>query len=1062
MNITLDAQYSSPKATNAENNTSTYRASTNATQMWQCGYQLDITDKVMDDKAYQGQGSTTAKIMQEAQNTNVQVQKDFMLVMSNCVSGEDLKKMAEDGFEPGSTDVETYVSIVDQIKVTLAKAGVEIAGFNDDLDAEMVEKITGSRIDANMLCDKFAQADLPLTKENIEAVLQADEEAQELTELSEDALKYMVVNAKAPTIENMYLAQHSSARDIRQAQGYYGEAVNGYYAKKADTIDFSQIEEQIAQVIEESGLEDKETALEQAKWLIASGIELTGENLTRLSELKEIALPKSAEEVIDMAVTAMKNGKAPVKACMTGEVSLLQQAQELIEEVNEISDEAIHQTVEAGQDLNIINLHEMQMAINEGKAVVTSDETSASDQLKEIEAKRKLEEIRLMMSLDANKQLLKSGFQIDTSDLEDLVEALKETEAQLKASMFQGETAEENTERASLYEQTIATTQALYTMPAAVLGKVVESEDSFTLSYLHEEGTILQSQYTKAGTTYEALMTAPRADLGDKISKAFQNVDDILKDMNLEVNADNERAVRILGYNRMDITEENIEAVKQADHTVTRVMNKMTPASTLQMIRDGKNPLEMDMNELEDYLDKQEQQSGKDTERFSTYLQKLEHQKGITEEERKAYMGVYRMFRQIEKSDGAVIGNIVATGAEMNFKNMLSAVRSKAKGKMDVSIDEEYGSLEKLITKGEAIDTQIMTGYQHTESNLSEEQQKRKESYYAKLSGEITKSLAEDISAEQLQQLEMKEYTTIEKFSEEVREQAAKEQTSENKKIEEKTQEFRSAIQKAKQVDEAVLEELITYDQAVSIDNIEALTSFLFDRGSIFKQVFAREKKEEEITEEAELETSGSEEGLEEQALKVMEQLTDAKAAKTSYQELIDKSVKVVEESLDQSGIGRVDIKAAQALMKGLTLAGNLAKEENYEIPMKINGEMTSVNVKIYHDSNQKGKVTVTMDTETLGKVVADLEVNENKLSGMVVYEKREAAQIMEELESNLQTKLQSMQNGDRNVSISFASVKRLDLKQFGTDKDEGENLSTKELYETAKAFMTALKETVS
>ena len=193
-----------------------------------------------------------------------------------------------------------------------------------------------------------------------------------------------------------------------------------------------------------------------------------------------------------------------------------------------------------------------------------------------------------------------------------------------------------------------------------------------------------------------------------------------------------------------------------------------------------------------------------------------------------------------------------------------------------------------------------------------------------------------------------------------------------------------------------------------------------------------------------------------------MEQLTDAKAAKTSYQELIDKSVKVVEESLDQSGIGRVDIKAAQALMKGLTLAGNLAKEENYEIPMKINGEMTSVNVKIYHDSNQKGKVTVTMDTETLGKVVADLEVNANKLSGMVVYEKREAAQIMEELESNLQTKLQSMQNGDRNVSISFASVKRLDLKQFGTDKDEGENLSTKELYETAKAFMTALKETVS
>ena len=79
--------------------------------------------------------------------------------MSSCVSGEDLQRMQEEGFRPGSTDVETYVSIVDKIKVTLAQAGVEVAGYTDDLDVETIEKITGSKIDANKLIDTLSERD---------------------------------------------------------------------------------------------------------------------------------------------------------------------------------------------------------------------------------------------------------------------------------------------------------------------------------------------------------------------------------------------------------------------------------------------------------------------------------------------------------------------------------------------------------------------------------------------------------------------------------------------------------------------------------------------------------------------------------------------------------------------------------------------------------------------------------------------------------------------------------------------------------------------------------------
>lgn len=130
------------------------------------------------------------------------------------------------------------------------------------------------------------------------------------------------------------------------------------------------------------------------------------------------------------------------------------------------------------------------------------------------------------------------------------------------------------------------------------------------------------------------------------------------------------------------------------------------------MIRDQKNPLEMTMEELDAYFNEKGMDPEADAERFSKFLQRLDRSGGIDANEREAYIGIYRMFRQIEKSDGAVIGSLVATGAQMNFKNMLSAVRSNAGKNMDVRVDDGFGGLEELISKGKAIDTQINTGFQ--------------------------------------------------------------------------------------------------------------------------------------------------------------------------------------------------------------------------------------------------------------------------------------------------------------------------------------------------------------
>lgn len=1043
---------------------------------------------------------TADEIMQQAANSNAQSKKDFMIVMSSCVSGEDLQKMQEEGFNPGSVDVETYVTIVDQIKVKLAQAGVEVTGYNDDLDLETVEEIVGSRTDAGALVNQLAgaleQSDMPVTNENIEELVGAAMEASGIGELSEDAIKYLLVNQKTPTIENIYKAQYSSAENIRQSQGYYSEGQGSYgkyYAKKADSIHWENLEGRIDAVIKEAGLDTnadtKAQAAGNAKWLIASGIELNAANLAKVTELKNLPLPMNQDQIVSLCVTAMENGKSPAEADMRGERPIAEKAQEIMEEVQHISDEAVHETAVSGKEMNLKNLAEAQQQIDERqtdsaektpieeRVIEKSAQEAAADEaaFKELQAKRQLEEIRLIMTEQANRQLLKAGISIDTTELSKLVDALKTAEERMRAILFQGESTEENAARALIYEETLTKTKELADMPAAVIGKILSKIPHSTLLRIHEAGKELQqdakqnpNQQEKASSAYETLMTEPRKDLGDRISKAFRNVDDILTDLGFETSEANRRAVRILGYNRMEINGDNIQAVKEADAQVTGVISRMTPATTLQMIRDQKNPLEMTMEELDAYLNEKGMEPEADAERFSKFLQRLDRSGGIDADEREAYIGIYRMFRQIEKSDGAVIGNIVATGAQMNFKNMLSAVRTNAGKNMDVRVDDGFGGLEELISKGKAIDTQINTGFQKDarQQQESDAQTQEQQKYYARLSGEINEELAEKTDLAQLDASKITAETTIEAFADTVKMTRMSENSA--RRAEEKAADlknFRDDMRSVEQIDDQIIESLIEYGQSISVDNIQAASNLIFDRGSLFRQILTAGAENAENTDDADdtyEDSSTAEHEVLQKADHFVEHLTDTKQAGISYQEMIQEANKAVEQIIYTNGSAQIDVKAAKALYKGLSLAGNLAREENYEVPMNIRGEITSVNLKIYHNASQTGKVAITLDTESLGKVAAEFDVTKDRISGMIVYENQAEQAALAQVEQAVRQEFGTA--GEKQAAISLVHTRSVDLNKFGQDRDqnmtaENTKVSTSELYHTAKAFLTALRD---
>ncbi len=72
-------------------------------------FALDISGTVMDNTAYKGQGKTAEEVMQDAGQTDVAVQRDYMTVMSNTMSEEDYNRMMKDGCQVGDMDIEEEI-----------------------------------------------------------------------------------------------------------------------------------------------------------------------------------------------------------------------------------------------------------------------------------------------------------------------------------------------------------------------------------------------------------------------------------------------------------------------------------------------------------------------------------------------------------------------------------------------------------------------------------------------------------------------------------------------------------------------------------------------------------------------------------------------------------------------------------------------------------------------------------------------------------------------------------------------------------------------------------------
>ena len=849
---------------------------------------------------------------------------------------------------------------------------------------------------------------------------------------------YLLKNRQPLTQETLYKAHYSGQREIAAVEEFGGDtayaarqaaqqivskpqqsAGQSVYTTGEDGNADSGLQAQLAHVIMQAGFAVDETSMAGANLLLANDIPVTADSVRAYMQM-QTQIGKDIGEL----PTVQQAEKRQTQELETRAAKLRQDAAS-------ITAEDVAQAVRAERPLAIAALvaahyDGVRDGQTGGQPVEAYDETADKDTqlqdgrsagsdiqnqtLREVTALRQLEEIRLSMTQSVAVRMLSVDINIDTRELAQVVAKLRNAEAQLTQEMFAKQGVAPTEENKAIYQQMQADLQTIGTAPAARLG-VLAGTDALQSVTVHGFAKLVQEENQIGGQAgdmqrrmsdnnvpdgmadistqtvrrsadfaamergYEALGTAPRADMGDSIRKAFSNIEDILTDMNLPVDEEHTRAVQILGYNRMEITEKNIAQIIEYDRAVNDMLAACHPNAVLSMIRDGINPLDMTVDELNQTLrDKNYKAGVKETDDFATYLRDVEKRGQISSEERAGYIGLYRVFKQLEKSGDREAGYLFANNSRLTVRNLITAMRSRKAAGMEAVVDDSFGMLADLQTRGEKMDDQIARAYAG------------RVGVDGIRNGQIRMGENDEYVSQNEPMAAQEEYKNPWEIISDSTTLAQAEQLLWANDIEESAQNLEAAAyilqgMSAGPEAEAAQRELVREQMYPEVVNHQASMNFYTFASQIWKQIGWQDHTKEDAV-DAETDAMAKSLAGEEIALPFESELllkqieADADLAQM-YADIRQQMVEQMYDRAEEGNITSDQLQGMKVVQAGFRILGAMAGRRQYQLPVETESGMKVVNLTMQTGGVEARGITIRMEAGAYGMLQAQIRMDE-------------------------------------------------------------------------------------
>lgn len=934
-----------------------------------------------NDNTYEGllkeADDVKSQIMASASSAKISL-KALMMKLS----GADAVKLDEDGFNLTDATPDDMVNIIEKIKIELAMHSDDYVNYGTAVSKDKIESVTGSAATAASVESRMQGADIAVNDESVAEVKGTLEKSKELKPLSENTKNYMVANRIEPSIAGIYQAQAATSSSI-SADG----VTIGKCADAISDADFEALRPGIEKIIASSGLEVNDNTLSDARAFINAQIPVTKENLEYKAQLDAIDIEKiqaDPDEMLNKILDNMKLGGKAENTLVTG--SPIDDIRTALDTINRAEYSDVANVVSKGETFTIASLKlEMDVRsfrIEYSAASVSTGNSEVRNQASDVQqaadkAYDTLVTARVLMSANASIYLVKNNISILTTPIDELNSMLMEYEQ-----------ADE------MYEEA----QIAYT-------DVLEARKTLN-EMVRNPARVFASMFDKMNETYEAVGTQIRGDLGDSLKKAVQgSTDDIIKALGLEGTDEDKEAIKVLAANNMDMTKENVEIVKSVNAMINNLIKNMKPETVLNMIKDGVNPMNASIEEVNEYLTEANDKASKDNEeKFSKFLYKLDRTNGITKEQRKQFIGIYQMMNIFTRDAGVAAGALIKQGAEVTMNNLMTAYNSRKHYDMDTVIDENTGMAEVSGTAN----------------------------YYSALfmanGGLVTPNTLKNVDnssgiGEQ----------SVEMFIEQLEENydAAAE--------EEYYEEYLKEQQVAVQAGADVLRQIRNADTEINSGNIQAVKAFLESgqfpdiRGIKTTRDYARDS----------IEKIGHKEKL-----------------SLMYEEMKDETEEELQEVLSKAGDldTQIDVNYEEFLdlrLKDRTIGyiKNLALRHDYRIPyITDSGSTGMLKLTLVQDDDNKGRISVNMQSNVLGKVSVEAKADRESLGMYIVSDTAvsdEGSQLLEDMEENLKEGF-----GFTNVTVNI--TKSSDVP-YVTYEAAADSVATDKLYEIAAQIVKLL-----
>lgn len=906
------------------------------------------------------------------------------------LSGADAVKLDEDGFNLTDATPDDMVNIIEKIKIELAMHSDDYVNYGTAVSKDKIESVTGSVATAASIENRMQGADVAVNDESVAEVNGALEKSKELKSLSENTKNYMVANGIEPSIAGIYQAQAATSSSM-SADGVT-------IPKSANAIsdaDFEALRPGIEKIITSAGLEVNDKTLADARAFIDAQIPVTKENLEYKAQLDAIDIEKiqaDPDELLNKIFDNMKLGGKAEDTLITG--SPVDDIKTALDTINRAEYVDVANVVSKGETFTIASLKleidARSFSIEYSAATVSTGNSGVNNQVSDALQEQNSDEkqaadkaydmlvtARVLMSANASIYLVKNNISILTTPVEELNAMLME------------------------YEQA----DGMYAEAQIAYTDVLEARKTLD-EMVRNPVRVFANMFDKMNETYEAVGTQIRGDLGDSLKKAVQgSADDIVKELGLEGTDEDKEAIKVLAANNMDMTKENVETVKSVNAMINNLVKNMKPETVLNMIKDGVNPMNASIEEVNEYLTAANDNASKDNEeKFSKFLYKLDRTNGITKEQRKQFIGIYQMMNIFTKDAGVAAGALIKQGAEVTMSNLMTAYNSRKHYDMDTVIDENTGMAEVSGTAN----------------------------YYSALfmanGGLVTPNTLKNVDnssgiGEQ----------SVEMFIEQLEDNydAAAE--------EEYYEEYLKEQQAAVQAGADVLRQIRNADTEVNSGNIQAVKAFL--ESGQFPDIKGV-KTTKDYAEDS-IEKIGHKEKL-----------------SLMFEEMKDETEEELQEVLSKAGDldTQIDVNYEEFLdlrLKDRTIGyiKNLALRHDYRIPyITDSGSTGMLKLTLVQDDENKGRISVNMQSSVLGNVSVEAKADGDNLGIYVVSDSQisdEGSQLLDDMEESLKEAF-----GFTNVSVN--TTKSSDVP-YVTYEAAADSVATDKLYEIAAKIVKQL-----